>query len=82
MGHMSESCVSRGSRERVMWVRRFIARMPNGKKKAEEYAAARMFPEAAEASTLPCALPAFFPFEYRYQTVPHGKMLPKRVRGG
>jgi hypothetical protein len=32
------------------WVRRFIARLPDGKKKAEEYAAAGMFHEAAETA--------------------------------
>mmetsp|Transcript_15272 Transcript_15272/g.46155 ORF Transcript_15272/g.46155 Transcript_15272/m.46155 type:complete len:862 (+) Transcript_15272:225-2810(+) len=31
-------------------VARFIARMPNGKRKAEEYASAGLFPEAAEAA--------------------------------
>ena len=30
--------------------RRFIARLPDGKHKAEEYAAARMFQEAAECA--------------------------------
>lgn len=31
-------------------LRRFIARLPNGKRKAEEYAASGLFAEAAEAA--------------------------------
>lgn len=31
---------------------RFIARLPNGKRKAEEYAAAGLFAEAAEAAAV------------------------------
>ena len=38
-------------------VRRFIGRMPSGKRKAEEFASAGLFPEAAEVVVPPESLP-------------------------